>query len=87
MTERAVTTRVQPMSAGVAIVRVIVTLVLFVAMFIVFLIAPLVALGLGYAVYVVWSARGSRTPAAKAPGGSAPRPSASASAGFGSGAA
>lgn len=40
--------------------RVIVTLVMFLVVFIAFLIAPLIALGIGFLVYVVWRSRGGR---------------------------
>ena len=74
--------RPQRMSTGAAVVRVIVTLAMFLLVFITFLIAPLVALGVGFLVYLVWRSRGTRPARSADPTGSG---TASAS-GFGSGA-
>ena len=54
---------------------------MFVVVFITFLIVPLIALGLGFLVYLVWRSRGAR---AKAGGGAPSRPGRSAT-GFGAG--
>jgi hypothetical protein len=77
-----ITARPQSMSTGAAFVRVIVTLLMFIVVFITFLIAPLVALGIGFLVYLVWSSRGSR-PARSSGSGTAGSQSAG---GFGAGA-
>lgn len=76
-----ITARPQRMSTGAAAVRVVVTLAMFLAVFITFLIAPLVALGIGFLVYLALRSRGAR-PRPAAPAGETP-PSAS---GFGAGA-
>lgn len=60
MTMQATAPRPRSMSAGTAMLRVIITLAMFLVVFIAFLIAPLIALGLGYLVYLVWHSRGSR---------------------------
>lgn len=73
--------RPQRMSTGAAAFRVIVTLAMFLIVFITFLIAPLVALGLGYLVYVVWRSRGARPRPAGQTGSTA-----QAASGFGAGA-
>jgi len=54
-----ITARPQRMSVGAATLRVILTLAMFLAVFITFLIAPLVALGIGFLVYLVWRSRGA----------------------------
>ena len=54
------TARPQQLSTAGAIFRVLVTLLLFLVVFIAFLIAPLIALGLAYLVYVVWRSRGGK---------------------------
>lgn len=82
MTVQANAPRPHRTSAAAAMLRVIVTLVMFLVVFIAFLIAPLVALGLGYLVYLVARSRGSRSQA-PAVAGSTPQASAT---GFGAGA-
>ena len=72
--------RPQRMSMGAAMLRVLLTLLLFFVVFIPFLIAPLLALGAGYLVYFVWRSRDSR-PQAKTPGS----PTATSASGFGAG--
>jgi threonine/homoserine/homoserine lactone efflux protein len=67
MTLQATSPRPQSMSAGAAILRVVVTLLMFLVVFIAFLIAPLLALGVGYLAYLVWRSRGAK-PAAGSPG-------------------
>jgi threonine/homoserine/homoserine lactone efflux protein len=81
MTLQATSPRPQSMSAGAAILRVIVTLLMFLVVFIAFLIAPLIALGLAFLVYVAWRSRGG----SKTSSGSGPRQQKSVS-GFGAGA-
>ena len=81
MTLQATSPRPQSMSAGAAVLRVVVTLLMFLVVFIAFLIAPLIALGLGYLCYLVWRSRGSRSSS----GGAGPRQQQSVS-GFGAGA-
>ncbi|WP_028643310.1 hypothetical protein [Nocardioides sp. URHA0020] len=68
------------MSVGAAMLRVVITLMLFFVVFIPFLIAPLIALGVGFLIYVVWRSRGSR-PRPSSPGS----PAAPAASGFGAG--
>jgi F0F1-type ATP synthase assembly protein I len=77
-----ITARPQSMSTGAAFFRVIVTLLMFIVVFITFLIAPLVALGIGFLVYLVWRSRGAR-PARSSDAGAAGTQSAG---GFGAGA-
>ncbi|KQW42533.1 hypothetical protein ASC77_22925 [Nocardioides sp. Root1257] len=72
--------RSQRMSMGAAMLRVLLTLLLFFVVFIPFLIAPLLALGAGYLVYFVWRSRGSRTRSVT-PGS----PTATSASGFGAG--
>lgn len=74
--------RPQRMSTGAAVARVIVTLVMFLVVFITFLIAPLVALGVGFLVYLVWHSRGTRPSRPADPTGSSPK----SASGFGAGA-
>jgi len=84
MTLQATSPQAQNMSAGGAALRVIVTLLMFLVVFLSFLIAPLIALGIGFLCYVVWRSRGSR-PASAGPGaGSGQQKPVS---GFGAGAA
>jgi threonine/homoserine/homoserine lactone efflux protein len=83
MSVHAGSARPQRMSMGAAMLRVFVTLVLFFVVFIPFLIAPLLALGAGYLVYVVWRSRGSRPSSTSTAPGDPAAPSAS---GFGAGA-
>ena len=80
MTMQANSPRPQRTSAAAAMLRVIVTLVMFLVVFITFLIAPLLTLGAGYLVYFVWRSRGSR-PRATTPGS----PAATSASGFGAG--
>jgi heme/copper-type cytochrome/quinol oxidase subunit 2 len=80
MNVHAGTARPQRMSSGAAMLRVLLTLLLFFVVFIPFLIAPVLALVVGYLVYLVWRSRGSRQPAPA----SGPSTTASAS-GFGAG--
>ncbi len=54
------TARPQQLSTAGALLRVVVTLLMFLVVFITFLIAPLVALGLGFLVYLVWRSRGTK---------------------------
>lgn len=54
------TARPQQLSTAGAIFRVIVTLLMFLVVFIAFLIAPLIALGLAFLVYLVWRSRGGK---------------------------
>jgi len=54
------TARPQQLSTAGAIFRVIVTLLMFLGVFIAFLIAPLLALGLAYLIYMVWRSRGGK---------------------------
>ena len=75
------TARPQQLSTTGAVFRVVVTLLMFLVVFITFLIVPLIALGLGFLVYLVWRSRGTR---AKAGGGDPSRPGRSAT-GFGAG--
>ena len=82
MAVHAGSARPQRMSVGAAMLRVLVTLVLFFVVFIPFLIAPLLALGAGYLVYVVWRSRGSKPAPASTPGA----PAATSASGFGAGA-
>lgn len=63
-----VTARPQQLSTAGAIFRVFVTLLMFLVVFIAFLLAPLIALGVGFLVYLVWRSRGSKPPSG---GGSA----------------
>lgn len=81
MTLQATSPRPQSMSAGAAILRVIVTLLMFLVVFIAFLIAPLIALGIGFLCYLVWRSRGARASS----GGTGSRQQKSVS-GFGAGA-
>ncbi|MEP9362298.1 hypothetical protein ABLE68_04970 [Nocardioides sp. CN2-186] len=83
MTIQANSPRPQRTSAAAAMLRVIVTLAMFLIVFITFLIAPLVALGLAFLVYLVARSRGSRS---RPVDGVATTPQASAT-GFGAGAA
>ncbi|MFC7496527.1 MULTISPECIES: hypothetical protein [unclassified Nocardioides] len=73
--------RPQRLSTGAGVVRVLVTLVLFLVVFIAFLLAPLIALGIGFLVYLVWRSRGARP--GRSTGATAPK----AASGFGAGAA
>ena len=82
MTMQANAPRPQRTSAAAAMLRVIVTLVMFLVVFITFLIAPLLALGIAFLVYLVARSRGSRS---KPADGLATTPQASAT-GFGAGA-
>lgn len=82
MTVHAGSARPQRMSIGTATLRVFVTLALFLLIFIPFLIAPLLLLGVGYLVYVVWRSRGSRPRSSSSEPGTPASPSAS---GFGAG--
>lgn len=82
MTVHAGSARPQRMSIGAAVLRVFVTLALFLLVFIPFLIAPLLLLGAGYLVYVVWRSRGSRPARSSEPGA----PAAPSASGFGAGA-
>ena len=81
MSVHASAARPQRMSVGAAMLRVLITLVLFFVVFIPFLIAPLLALAAGFLIYVVWRSRGSR-PRSTAPGS----PAAPSASGFGAGA-
>lgn len=54
------TARPQQLSTTGAIFRVLVTLLMFLVVFITFLIAPLIALGLGFLIYLVWRSRGGK---------------------------
>lgn len=74
--------RPQRMSTGAAVFRVIVTLTMFLIVFITFLIAPLVALGIGFLVYVVVRSRGARPSRSADPAGSGTK----STTGFGAGA-
>ena len=74
------TARPQQLSTGGAVFRVIVTLLMFLVVFITFLIVPLIALGLGFLVYLIWRSRDSRP----STGGEQSRPQRSAT-GFGAG--
>ena len=58
MTCRPARPRPRSMSAGQRCCESIVTLLMFLVVFIAFLIAPLIALGAGFLVYVVWRSRG-----------------------------
>lgn len=83
MTLQATSPRPQSMSAGAAILRVIVTLLMFLCVFMAFLLAPLIALGLGFLVYVAWRSRGARSPSGGSGNGPRARKSVT---GFGAGA-
>lgn len=81
MSVPAASAQSQRMSVGAAMLRVLVTLVLFFIVFIPFLLAPLLTLAAGFLAYVVWRSRGSRS-RSTAPGSTA----APSSSGFGAGA-
>ena len=70
----------QRMSTGAAMLRVLLTLLLFFVVFIPFLIAPLIALGAGFVIYYVARSRGSR-PRSATPGS----PATTSASGFGAG--
>lgn len=82
MTLQATSPRPQSMSAGAAFLRVVVTLLMFLVVFLAFLIAPMLTLGAGFLVYLVWRSRGSRRTES---GGSGPGQQKSVT-GFGAGA-
>jgi hypothetical protein len=75
-----ITARPQRLSTGAAALRVVLTLAMFLIVFITFLIAPLVALGIGFLVYLVWRSRGAR------PRSVDPASSSRSASGFGAGA-
>ncbi len=60
LTKRERTLGPQPLSAGAAALRVVVTLLIFLGFFISFLLAPLITLGIGYLVYMAGRAHRNR---------------------------
>lgn len=73
MSMQASTPRRASKSIGAAFVSLLITFVIFVAVFLSFLIAPLVALGLAYLAYAVWRPRKKANNAAPAAPGEAPQ--------------
>ena len=81
MNVHATPARPQRLSVGAAMLRVVISLLLFFLVFIPFLIAPLLALGAAFLVYVVLRSRGSRPRQVPGPG----VPATTSAAGFGAG--
>jgi hypothetical protein len=83
MSVQASSSRSATKSIGAAFVDLLITLLVFIVMLLTFLIAPLVALALGYLAFVVWKPRAKGASRAAAGPGDRHRPGAAH--GFGAG--